>query len=103
MFISRRRGWEIPEHQVTPEHLFFNRRQYFVEHAVVATHLWSFILLLLAVVVPAVAFVLMWLFEGPSLAATLASNDMAVSTFLTTWFHRRMLRRSRLPRPARMP
>ncbi len=27
MFIKRRKGWEIPESQVTPEHLFFNRRQ----------------------------------------------------------------------------
>ncbi|MGH8694538.1 MAG: hypothetical protein ACREVM_09970, partial [Burkholderiales bacterium] len=26
MFITRRRGWEIPESMVTPEHLFFNRR-----------------------------------------------------------------------------
>ena len=26
MHIIRRRGWEVPEHQVTPEHLFFNRR-----------------------------------------------------------------------------
>ncbi|MBI2718769.1 MAG: protein-methionine-sulfoxide reductase catalytic subunit MsrP [Rhizobiales bacterium] len=27
MFIRRRKGWEIPESFVTPEHLFFNRRQ----------------------------------------------------------------------------
>ena len=26
MNIIRRRGWELPESQVTPEHLFFNRR-----------------------------------------------------------------------------
>ncbi len=26
MFIHRRKGWEIPEHQVTPEHVFLNRR-----------------------------------------------------------------------------
>jgi len=27
MFIKRRKGWEIPESRVTPEHLYFNRRQ----------------------------------------------------------------------------
>jgi sulfoxide reductase catalytic subunit YedY len=27
MLIARRKGWEIPESRVTPEHLFFNRRQ----------------------------------------------------------------------------
>ena len=27
MFIKHRKGWEIPESRVTPEHLFFNRRQ----------------------------------------------------------------------------
>lgn len=26
MFIHRRKGWEIPERQVTPEHVFLNRR-----------------------------------------------------------------------------
>ena len=26
MHIIRRHGWEIPEHQATPEHLFFDRR-----------------------------------------------------------------------------
>ena len=26
MHVIRRRGWEIPEHHATPEHLFFNRR-----------------------------------------------------------------------------
>ena len=27
MRVIRRRGWELPEHQATSEHLFFNRRQ----------------------------------------------------------------------------
>jgi len=62
--------------------LFFIRRSYLVEHAVVATHLWSFILLLLAVVVPAIAFALMWWFKAPSTAAALATNDNSVSVFL---------------------
>ena len=28
MNIIRRRGWEMPESQATPEHLFFNRRAF---------------------------------------------------------------------------
>ena len=28
MNVIRRRGWELPESQVTPEHLFFNRRSF---------------------------------------------------------------------------
>jgi sulfoxide reductase catalytic subunit YedY len=36
MLIRKRRGWEIPESQVTPEHVFLNRRQ-FVAGAAAAT------------------------------------------------------------------
>jgi len=28
MNIIRRRGWEIPERELTPEHLFFSRRSF---------------------------------------------------------------------------
>jgi hypothetical protein len=62
--------------------LFFARRPYFVEHAVVATHLWSFILVLLAVVVPVVAVVGMWSSNAASVAAFLESNDAPISVFL---------------------
>lgn len=62
--------------------MFFVRRRYFVEHLVVATHLWSFILLLLAVVVPVIAATLMWWSKAPSLAVTLAANDNAISILL---------------------
>jgi hypothetical protein len=62
--------------------LFFHRRRYLVEHAVVATHLWSFILLLLAVGVPVVAALLMWWSRAPSIGAALAANDYPVSVFL---------------------
>lgn len=61
---------------------FFRRRPYFVEHAVVSTHLWSFILLLLAFVVPAIAGAMMWWTNAPSIAAVLAANDNPVSIFL---------------------
>jgi len=62
--------------------LFFARKRYFVEHLVIATHLWSFILLLLAVVVPVIAFAIVWLQPAPSAAAALVANDAAVSVFL---------------------
>jgi hypothetical protein len=44
----------IPIYALVFHAFFFRHRPYIVEHAVVATHLWSFILLLLAVVVPAI-------------------------------------------------
>ena len=72
----------IPIYAVIFYALFFTRRRYLVEHAVVATHLWSFILLLLAVVVPVIAATLMWWSKAPSIAATLAANDNPVSIFL---------------------
>jgi len=62
--------------------LFFTRRRYFVEHLVIATHLWSFILLLLAVVVPVIVFVIVWLHGAPTPAAALMGNDLVISTFL---------------------
>jgi len=62
--------------------LFLGRRLYLVEHAIVATHLWSFILLLLAVVVPLIALVGMWSFNAASPGAFLASNDSPISVFL---------------------
>jgi len=62
--------------------LFFRRRPYFVEHAVVAIHLWSFILLLLALIVPAIGLALMWWSKALSISAVLASHDSSVSIFL---------------------
>ncbi len=62
--------------------LFHAHRRYLVEHTVVATHLWSFILLLLAVVVPAIALALMWWHKASSVSAVLAANDNPVSIFL---------------------
>ena len=72
----------IPIYAVIFYGLFRTRRPYLVEHAVVATHLWSFILLLLATVVPVIALALMWWFGTPTIAAVLASNDNGVSIFL---------------------
>jgi hypothetical protein len=62
--------------------LFFRRRRYLVEHLVVATHFWAFILLLLAAVVPALAAVLRGWSGEPSIAAVLVAYDNSVSIFL---------------------
>ena len=35
MFIKVKRGWEIPEHLATPEHVFFNRRKFLVTGAAI--------------------------------------------------------------------
>ncbi len=62
--------------------LFRTRRRFVIEHAVVATHFWAFLLLMLAVLVPVIAGMLMWWQSAPSAAAALAENDGAVSTCL---------------------
>jgi hypothetical protein len=72
----------IPIYAVIFYGLFFARRRYFVDHAVVATHLWSFILLLLAAVVPAIGALLMWWFRASSIVAVIAANNNPVSVFL---------------------
>ena len=72
----------IPIYAVIFQGLFFSRRRFLVEHAVIATHLWAFILLLLATVVPAVVAALAWWSGAPSLAAAIAANDNLLSVFL---------------------
>ncbi len=62
--------------------LFLHRRRYFVEHAVVATHLWCFILILLAAVVPPLASIFRWWGGQPTIAAALQANDGALSLIL---------------------
>jgi Protein of unknown function (DUF3667) len=72
----------IPIYAIIFYGLFFTHRRYFVDHAVVATHLWSFILLLLAVLVPAIAAMMMWWSGAPSIEALLAAHDNPISVFL---------------------
>jgi hypothetical protein len=72
----------IPVYAVLFYGLFFFRRRYFVDHAVVATHFWSFIVLLLAALVPIIAAILMWWSKAPSIAALIAANDNPLSVFL---------------------
>jgi len=61
---------------------FFAWRRYFVEHVVVATHFWSFNLVLLAVFVPALTTPVMWWTGAPNIAAVYAANDFALSLIL---------------------
>jgi hypothetical protein len=72
----------IPIYSAILYGLFFTHRRYFVDHAVVATHFWSFILILLATAVPAILAMLMWWSKAPSIAALLEANDNPISVFL---------------------
>ena len=66
--------------------LFFKKRKYLVEHLVVATHFWSFNLLLLGVILPFATVVLTRLFKVLKLPAVYITNDAAASTFLQICF-----------------
>ncbi len=50
---------------------FRGHERFFVEHLVVATHFWSFVLILLAVVVPAIAAPFVWWTTGAELRGPL--------------------------------
>ncbi len=62
---------------------FFFRRpgRFFVEHLVVATHFWSFILILLAVAVPAIAAPFVWWSRG-GFDAVYAAGEVPLTVFL---------------------
>jgi Protein of unknown function (DUF3667) len=67
--------------------LFFKKRRYFVEHLVVATHFWSFSLILLGVILPLVSVVLIWVFKSLNIsAAAYVTNDAVTSTVLQICF-----------------
>jgi hypothetical protein len=72
----------IPVYTIILFGLFFARRRYFFDHAVIATHLWAFILLLLTVFVPIVAAMLMWWLKVPSFAVLLADYDNSISVLI---------------------
>jgi Protein of unknown function (DUF3667) len=72
----------IPIYALVFQGLFFRKRRYLIEHAVVATHLWCFILLFLTIVVPLITALLMMWSKSPGLAAALAAHDNLVSVVL---------------------
>jgi hypothetical protein len=55
--------------------LFFRKRKYFVEHVVVATHFWSFNLILLGVILPAISVLLIRLLGGFHVSSAIVTSD----------------------------
>jgi hypothetical protein len=66
--------------------LFFKKRKYLVEHVVVATHFWSFSLLLLGVILPLATVVLLRLFKVVNIPAVYVTSDAIVSSLLQICF-----------------
>ena len=62
--------------------LFFRKRKYLVEHTVVATHFWSFNLLLLGAILPMATVALVRLFKAMNLPAAYVTNDAITSSVL---------------------
>jgi hypothetical protein len=66
--------------------LFCTKRKYLVEHLVIATHFWSFILLMVGIILPLATDALIWFFKALSIPTWYATNDAIVSTFLQICF-----------------
>lgn len=62
--------------------LFFKKRKYLVEHLVVATHFWSFNLILLGVLLPLSSVLLIRLSKALNLSAGYVTDDGVVSAVL---------------------
>jgi hypothetical protein len=63
--------------------LFFrSERKYLMEHVVVATHFWCFVLILLAVVVPAIAAPFYWWTHAPSFEAVFVAGEVPLTIAL---------------------
>jgi hypothetical protein len=62
--------------------LLFTKRKYFFEHLVIATHFWSFALVLIGVLLPAVVLPLTWLFGALGMSTASVINDSVVSYVL---------------------
>src|ERR1700687_1849870 len=59
--------------------LFFKKRKYVIEHAVVATHFWSFNLILLGVILPIVTLLLTWSLKAFHISPAYATSDNIAS------------------------
>ncbi|HEX4487460.1 MAG TPA: DUF3667 domain-containing protein [Terriglobales bacterium] len=62
--------------------LFFRKRKYLVQHVVIATHFWSFSLLLLGVLLPVATVLLLRLFKTVHLPIAYLTDDLVVSSLL---------------------
>lgn len=66
--------------------LFFKKKKYLVEHTIVATHFWSFNLLLLGVILPVATVVLVRSFKALNIPAAYVTNDAISSSVLQVCF-----------------
>ena len=66
--------------------LFFKKREYFVEHLVVATHFWCFNLILLGVVLPIISLALIWMSKAVHASAAYVTDDGVTSAVLQLCF-----------------
>src|SRR3954464_3402999 len=62
--------------------LFFRKRRYIVEHAVIATHFWSFSLILLGVILPLFSVLLIRLSKALNSSPAYVTNDAVTSSAL---------------------
>ena len=66
--------------------LFFRNRRHVVQHAVVATHFWSFSLILLGVILPFSSLLLIQLSKALHTSAAYVTNDAVASSVLQLCF-----------------
>jgi Protein of unknown function (DUF3667) len=66
--------------------LFFRKRRYVIAHAVVATHFWSFSLILLGVILPLFSVLLIRVSKALNTSAEYVTNDVVTSSFLQLCF-----------------
>ncbi len=62
--------------------LFIRRKVFFADHLVIATHFWSFVLLLLGVLLPAMVLPLAWISAVQGMSSAVLINDQVVSYVL---------------------
>lgn len=62
--------------------VLYRKRRYLVEHLVVATHFWSFVLVLLGIVLPVSVSVAVGIVHLAGASAASLSTDMALSVFI---------------------
>ena len=72
----------IPIFAIVSYAFFFRKRKYLVEHVVIATHFWSFSLLLLGLILPLATLLLLRLFKILNIPAEYVTGDAIVSAVL---------------------
>jgi hypothetical protein len=81
----------VPIFAVVFSALFFRHRKYFVEDLVVATHFWSFNLIVLGVILPLLSLALIRAITALNMSAAFVTNDGVTSTVLQLCFAAYML------------